>query len=452
MPDPVVLYTNQLKKRMPEAGFLNWADERSVDDQIDDVVMGALLTKNRVISGLAVSHGTGLNVNFTSGVADIAGVVYHIDAGSVALTAASTTPERVNWVYVNNTGTVVDATAPPSGDYIPLALADTDDTTVLRIADLRPFAADQGAVENDCINGRFDIWQRGTTQTAGGYRSADRWEFTNCSVDNPHSRMEFPVDSIVPPNHPKYYSRFTVNVPGSLNIYRRTKILHPEKYAGKRVFVTFYARASIAGTSLIQALAPWASFSKNVQLTTAWKKYVVYFDVNEVPVDTIIGPTDSIGFVFYCSKSTSPQVGNFDLADVQIYASDIELPTRRRTPEEELDLCLDYFRKSYDNDVPPGTITDSGCITYEKHPFDETSNNFYDGNHELHRPMVRAPAITINSSDSGNSGNVYDVLTDTDVGVTSAGTTPKLLWDHLTTATYLGYALLRFQYTADAEI
>ncbi|MBU0945501.1 MAG: hypothetical protein KJ804_06650 [Proteobacteria bacterium] len=141
----VTTYTDRLKKRMPYEGQENWKDERDTDDQIDDVVMGALLTDNRVISGGAVSAGFGLNADYADAIVRVAGTTYAITAGSITLTAAQPGLEQVNWIHINNIGTVTASILPPTGDYIPLALVDTSETAVIRVADLRPVAApDQG--------------------------------------------------------------------------------------------------------------------------------------------------------------------------------------------------------------------------------------------------------------------------------------------------------------------
>ena len=128
-------YTSRLKKRLPGAGDPNWDDEWHDNEKIDEVVIGALLGDDRVISGGAVTDGGGLTANHEAIVIRLNGENLSIDAGSLAMTAT-----QANWLYVNASGVVVTSLTLPSGDYIPLALVDTDSASILRIADLRPMA------------------------------------------------------------------------------------------------------------------------------------------------------------------------------------------------------------------------------------------------------------------------------------------------------------------------
>lgn len=131
-------YTTRLQKRLPAVGDENWDDEWHDNEKIDDVVMGALLTANRVISGGTVTLGTGLVPGYAAMEVLVAGVVYDIAGGSIAATAAVAGQELANWLYISSAGVVTISTTPPNGDYVPLALVDTSDTAVIRIADLRP--------------------------------------------------------------------------------------------------------------------------------------------------------------------------------------------------------------------------------------------------------------------------------------------------------------------------
>ncbi|MBN4045961.1 hypothetical protein JYT94_00630 [bacterium AH-315-P11] len=164
---------------MPDVGYTNWNDERDICDEIDDVVMGALLTTNRVISGGEVTDGGGLDADYADMIVEVAGNIYKITGASIALTAAQAGLEIVNWIYVDNTGALTVATAPPAGDYVPLALADASELAVLRIADLRPFAAEAAEVENVLINPNEIINQRSFDGNwagiAVGEYGHDRW-------------------------------------------------------------------------------------------------------------------------------------------------------------------------------------------------------------------------------------------------------------------------------------
>lgn len=144
-------YTNRLKKRKPAPGDFNWDDEWHDNEEIDDVVAGALLSANRVISGGAVTAGSGLTANFAAAVVRLNGAQLNIDAGSLVMSAAQAGKELVNWIYVDGAGNVVTLIIPPSGNYIPLALVDTNDTGIVRIADLRPMIGE--VVNKDVSDG-----------------------------------------------------------------------------------------------------------------------------------------------------------------------------------------------------------------------------------------------------------------------------------------------------------
>ena len=66
-------------------------------------------------------------------------------------------------------------------------------------------------VENDCINGTFEIWQRGITQTTNsGYYSDDRWSNTHAASTKVHTKESFTAGQTVVPGNPKYYSKTVV--------------------------------------------------------------------------------------------------------------------------------------------------------------------------------------------------------------------------------------------------
>jgi hypothetical protein len=43
---------------------------------------------------------------------------------------------------------------------------------------------------NYIINGNFDIWQRGTSQTTAGYGSADRWSCDNTQIQATKAQLK----------------------------------------------------------------------------------------------------------------------------------------------------------------------------------------------------------------------------------------------------------------------
>lgn len=147
-------YTNFLKLRAQAYNDSNWDVLLNQNFAIVDFAAAGLNAGNRLLLGGVVSDGGGLNAAFTAAVVWVGGVRYEAAAGSVALASGS-----LNYIYVNSSGTVVAAATPPTGDYVPLAVADAGASTIDRIGDARPQVPAAVPGDNIFINGDMAIDQ-----------------------------------------------------------------------------------------------------------------------------------------------------------------------------------------------------------------------------------------------------------------------------------------------------
>jgi hypothetical protein len=171
-------YTYQLKLRKPTFGDGNWDDEINGNSQILEVALAAVLEDNYTVSGLVASAGSGLAVDYTSGVVVIAGTQYAVGSGSKTATDNTDGTSAPNFLYVDNAGVMQISTTPPTGEYVPIAVVDTLSAVITRVGDLR-YQKTIGEGKNIVINGGFTINQRGyvsaATLASGAY-GHDRWK------------------------------------------------------------------------------------------------------------------------------------------------------------------------------------------------------------------------------------------------------------------------------------
>lgn len=73
----------------------------------------------------------------------------------------------------------------------------------------RQLSSVPGTFRNKIINGDFDIWQRGVSQTSSGYGSADRWRNTHAGSTKTTSRQAFTFGQTDVPGNPTYYMRMS---------------------------------------------------------------------------------------------------------------------------------------------------------------------------------------------------------------------------------------------------
>jgi len=222
--------------------------------------------------------------------------------------------------------------------------------------------------KNRLINGNFDIWQRGATGTAGNavgpaqsVYGPDRWIiYMPANANATWERLVFAPGTGV--NESRYALRVTRSGTGDgVNISQR--IEGAECFAGKKVTLSFYARASINHVCAVicrQNLGAGGSdagpgVGAEISLTTDYKKYTVTLDVPSIAGKTRGSSGDYLEVVF---GSAGKGGYTFDIASVQAEQGAVATEYEIRPVAHELMLCQRYFEKTFPQDVAPSI--DSG--------------------------------------------------------------------------------------------
>ena len=222
---------------------------------------------------------------------------------------------------------------------------------------------------NKVINGNFDIWQRGTSQTNSGFGSVDRWHNEHNGSSKTASQQAFTNGQTDVPNNPKYYLRNVVtssaNAANYVIVYQNIEGV--ETLAGKTVTLSFYAKADSnknIATELVQFFGTGgspSSFNSAINVTThsltsSWQKFTVTTTLSSISGKTIGSDNnDSLGVNFWLeaganfnarTNSLGQQSGTFDIAQVQIEEGASATPFEQRPIGTELSLCQRYYFSS----------------------------------------------------------------------------------------------------------
>lgn len=254
---------------------------------------------------------------------------------------------------------------------------------------------------NRIINGGFDIWQRGTTSTAVGYQTADRFRYTDngTGITVTQSQQSFAVGQTDVPGEPSYYYRIAKTGAGTGATYTAIEqgIEDVKVFAGQTATTSFYARCS-SGT--VAATVYFAQYfgsggSANVNtattsctLTTSWQRFTA-----TVAVPTISGKTIGAGSaLFWTLQLPNNSTFTIDLALVQAEPGSVATPFERRSYGQELALCQRYYY-----------ITDGAAesIAYG-------TDRIYGGSLLFPVAMRATPTYTAisNTASTGNAGTI----------------------------------------------
>lgn len=305
---------------------------------------------------------------------------------------------------------------------------------------------------NKIINGNFDVWQRGSSQTSSGYASDDRWRNDNSGSTKTASQQSFTLGQTDVPGNPTYYSRTVVtSSAGASNYVRKEqKIEGVSTFSGKTVTLTFYAKASSTlniATEFRQNFGSSGSPSSAVNeigvtthaLTTSWQKFSIIVSIPSISGKTLgTDENDYLRLFFWFdagsdfnnnTNSLGNQSGTFDIARVSLVEGDAtneDDPFSPRNYTDELFLCYRYY-ESINSNLLSESFNAGGTDTY------------YFGQRFLAIKRA-APTVVLTQNSAINIGSV----THSNVGKTGF----RLLLNSSSTgrASYNGY------YSADAEL
>lgn len=223
--------------------------------------------------------------------------------------------------------------------------------------------------KNYIINGNFDVWQYGTSQTTNGYGSDDRWQNNNIGSTKTHLQIACTDTERALFNASKFSRTVVTSVAGASNYVVKAQAIEDiTKLAGKTVTISFWAKAdsnkNIAIT-LQQFFGTGGSPStivngigaQLVALTTTWQKKTITLTLPSIIGKTIgtdgvntssttlyfwLEAGSTIGTAYNIS-SLGQQSGTFDIAQVQIEEDSIATPFEQRPYGLELSLCQRYY-------------------------------------------------------------------------------------------------------------
>jgi hypothetical protein len=274
--------------------------------------------------------------------------------------------------------------------------------------------------KNKIINGKFDIWQRGTSFTTSGVASqynADRWVASGDVANSTITQQTFtPGTAPVAGYEGQYYLRYVKGGTTANQMFLIQRVEDVRTFAGQTVTLSYWMKASttITNEPLIQqnfgsggSSEVYTTFSTH-SVTTSWTRYSVTINVPNVSGKTI-GSSSFLGFwpIRYTGTSNvTIEVWGVQAEDGPAATSFI--PAGGGSQQAELSLCQRYYEKTYNQGVNPGTSTSLGIVGAAN----GTNTTGYCIQTASFKVTKRGtPTVTVYDT-AGNSGKITTYVTD----------------------------------------
>ena len=323
-------------------------------DKVDDLLDGTTAVKPNLSEGLWKVGGTA--VSATAAELNILDGVTSTTAELNILDGVTATAAELNVVDGADTTLAPQILAQPKGFLDP---------------------------ENRIINGAFDFWQRGTSSTANGYGSADRWvnNFVNGTVTM--SRQSFALGDVLGSNNPTFFLRQTVSgqtLSGDVASVNQA-IEGVRSYAGQTITVLGWARRSSGSGNM--AVEPLQYFGtggspsstvfvapQTVTLTSSFAPFALTFSIPSIAGKTLgTNNNDYVAFSFWTSAGSNFNARTNSLGlqtiGVDLWGVHIKVGTHTtaavdlyKQPEigPEFARCQRYFYRTAENGSIPTSI------------------------------------------------------------------------------------------------
>lgn len=324
----------------------------------------------------------------------------------------------------------------------------------------RTFAdfSNQAGRKNALINGRFDIWQRGTSfaNIGNNVYSTDRW-LSGFSVTASRYNVVRSVDvpTVAQAGRVINFSALcTVNIAdasigasdANVPLQQRIEGFNFAPLAQQPMVLSFWVKSSLAGTycvglrNSIFDRSFVGEYTINLANTWEFKTIRVLPSPSAGTWNYTNGHGIDINFTLMAGTTfqTTPniwQTGNFfatsnqvnhaavggntfRVTNVQLETGNIATPFEVRSFGEELALCQRYFEKTYNTDTAPGTITGTGSV--QSHT-DESVGNVIHNNGWDFAVRKRATPTVIARSHTSSTPNRVNGSADGNLAVDTIG-------------------------------
>jgi len=339
-------------------------------------------------------------------------------------------------------------------------------------AELASYASSFPSFRNRIINGNFDIWQRGTSQTSAGYGSADRWVNLHAGSTKTASQQAFTAGQTDVPGNPKNYLRHVVSSVAAAANYVTSyqKIEGVDTLSGQTATVSFWAKADSnknIATEFFQYFGSGGSPSSQVNaigvtthsLTTSWQKFTATVAIPSISGKTIGSDgNDYLGFVFFFdagsdwnsrTNSLGNQSGTFDIAQVQVEEGTVATPFEHRPTSVELSLAQRYYQKSFPMDVAPAqNIGGNGALYCQGHAANAPASGFVI----FPTPMRDTPSIFTTYNPSAANANWRNLATATDINKVLYSSSSSGFFLYSNTQVLSQYEIAAIHWSAHAEL
>lgn len=209
--------------------------------------------------------------------------------------------------------------------------------------------------KNYIINGAFDIWQRGTSFSSGGYK-ADRWFASgNGTGIGVWKQMSFtPSDKITENSSGKTYLRYEQTIAGSGQTYVELcaqRIEDVRNLAGQQVTVSFWARSSVSRNIKVDFYQRYddggSSVGHNIpafSISTSWVRYQKSITLTELSASRTPGVNSNVELYIY-TQDLMNTAGTVDIWGVQVELGSTASTFKGHTesPAQELLACQRYY-------------------------------------------------------------------------------------------------------------
>ena len=232
-----------------------------------------------------------------------------------------------------------------------------------KAAELAALIGSQSArgYKNAIINGSMDIAQRGTSQTAAGYGTIDRYSLALSGATATMTQEAFSTSDRNSLGFEKYLKLAVSTANNNAGIYHKIEANNAVHLIGSRATFSFYAKGTNPAGGSFQTKPQWYNNSsgggdngveQSLTITSTWTRYSFTFEI-PTPSNTTIDTNAYLGFeILQPAGDTSTTAWELNTTGWQVEIGETATPFEHEDIGTTLAKCQRYyFRQEYDSAI-----------------------------------------------------------------------------------------------------